>query len=63
MDTHKGEKLLISMSASGREFKVSKPDKYLEVIYKDDDFEIQHLFFDECDDPKKFVNTFKKCKL
>ncbi len=47
----------------GRRFKVNKPDKYLEVIYKDDNFEKQHLFFDECDDPKKFVNTFKKSNL
>ncbi len=47
----------------GRQFKVNKPDKYLEVIYKDEYFEKQHLFFDECVDAKKFVNTFKKSQI
>ena len=48
----------------GRLFKVNKPDKYLEVIYKDENFEKQHLFFNEWDDfPGKFVNAFKKVNI
>jgi hypothetical protein len=48
----------------GRLFKVNKPDKFLEIIYKDAYFEKQHLFFDECDDsPKKFVKAFKKVNI
>ncbi len=45
----------------GRFFKSKGPKKYLEVIYKDDEFEIQHLFFDECDiKPQSFIEVFKE---
>ena len=45
----------------GRFFKAKGPKKYLEVIYKDDEFAVQHLFFDECDiKPQSFVDFFHK---
>ena len=39
------------------------PKKYLEVIYNDDNFLKQHLYFDECDNlPKGFIKAFKTLK-
>ncbi len=47
--------------APGRLNRIKRPAKYLEIIYIDDDFIKQHLFFDECDkSPKQFIKEFRK---
>ncbi len=44
-----------------RFYKNNSKNEFLEVIYNDDSFVRQHLFFDECDkQPAGFINEFKK---
>ena len=49
--------------SGGRFRRFARPKKYLEVIYNDDNYVKQHLFFDEWDKlPKGFICKFQKLK-
>ena len=61
-DLEKGrEARIFRLKAPGRLRGVAIPEKYLEIIYNDENNLKQHLYFDECDDQvKRFINSFKK---
>ena len=61
-DLRKGrEARIFRLKAPGRLRGGAMPEKYLEIIYNDDNGEKQHLYFDECDGQvNKFINTFKR---
>ena len=50
-------------AARGRRHRFFRPKKFLEVIYNDDNYVKQHLYFDEWDKlPKGFICKFQKLK-
>ncbi|MCR5799773.1 MAG: hypothetical protein K6G69_06835 [Lachnospiraceae bacterium] len=51
------------LATSGRLNRFRRPKKFLEVIYNDDNYVKQHLFFDEWDKlPKGLISGFQKIK-
>ena len=55
--------VIAPLTSGGRLHRFSRPKKYLEVIYNDDNYVKQHLFFDEWDKlPKGFICKFQKLK-
>jgi len=59
------EDILVStpFMSGGRFRRFARPKKYLEVIYNDDNYVKQHLFFDEWDKlPKGFISKVQKLK-
>ena len=55
--------VITPFTSGGRFRRFARPKKYLEVIYNDDNYVKQHLFFDEWDKlPKGFICKFQKLK-
>ena len=55
--------VITPFTSGGRLRRFARPKKYLEVIYNDDNYVKQHLFFDEWDKlPKGFICRFQKLK-
>ncbi len=55
--------VITPFTSGGRFRRFARPKKYLEVVYNDDNYVKQHLFFDEWDKlPKGFICKFQKLK-